>query len=241
MKVLALVLVLLTGCTAHRAAAAAATGQPPVPLPACLSSAAHDELPLGPATGHVSGNLVTSTFAFTRDLVIAPPPRGYRPVVTAAQARCELHSAVSTGPVGLGQVALATVTLTGAQSFGRPPYKARVAWIDIAYSSDVAPSCPAGAEPSTSPAAQWPTPAGGPQQVVAVDAATGASALFYEEHYTCTGNPPAPTAGVPLQVQSLPWTLISRTGGTLTLRAGWPSCEAFAANQAVGRRRALTQ
>jgi hypothetical protein len=237
MKVLAAVLVLIAGCTPHQSNNAVPTAASHVSLPACIASPRHDEIPLGPATGHITGNLVASAFAFTRDLAIAPPPQGYQAAVTEAQAECELRSAVTTGPVSGGHLALATVMFTGAQPAPVPSYADRVAWIDVTYSSDVAPSCPAVFEASPTPsppAPEWPTPQSGPEQIVAVDAATGASGFYYNEHYTCGDDPPAPTAGVPLQVQSLPWTLVSRTSTTLTLRAGWPTREAFAANQYVG-------
>ena len=219
-----LLALMLVACTTHHSAKT-------VELPACIAVPPPDsEVPDGPATGAISGDRVTKAFAFTRDLKIAPPPPGYRPVVTAAQARCQLGSAVGTGPAGNGVLALATVTLDGPAA----AYERRVAWVQIGYSSDVAPSCPAQARPAPTVPDPWPNPDGGPGQLVAIDAATGTDPLFYVEHYSCTDVTAEPTATVPLQVQSVPWTLVSRTSTGITLRAGWPACEAFAANQDVG-------
>ncbi len=225
-------------CTPHHTPVASPAALSPlgVVLPACQTApVAVTDIPDGPATGAIAGEAVTTAFAFDSTLTIAPPPRGYQPAVTQAQARCELESAVSSGPVDPGVVALATVTLTGPSPAGVPPYQGRVAWVMIDDSSDVAPSCPAESpEPSAPASPDWPTPRGGPEQVTAVDARTGGSAMYVDEHYSCVGDPPAPTIGVPLQVQSVPWTFVSRTAGQLTLRSAWPACEAFAANQTVG-------
>jgi hypothetical protein len=232
----ALAVLLATACTSHSDTQVAVAG---VNLPGCEYAAAPStDVPDGPATGAITGAAVSSTIDFTRNLTITPPPAGYRPTVTQDQAICALGSAVSTGPAGYGPVALATVTLSGPQPAGVPAYQHRVAWVQFGYSPDAAPSCPAvfpepSATASTAPP-EWPTPNGGPEQVTAIDASTGGSAMFLDEHYVCAGDPPAPTVGVPLQIQSVPWTLVSRTADSATLRAGWPSCEAFAANEYVG-------
>ncbi|BEP14628.1 hypothetical protein acdb102_29390 [Acidothermaceae bacterium B102] len=234
-----MLLLALAGCTAAPRSSHVASTSTPLTLPSCQYAAAPvTDVPEGPATGAITGAAATSTIAFTRNLTIAPPPRGYRPAITQDQAICELGSAVSVGLSGLGPVALASVTLSGPLPVGVPPYQNRVAWVDFGQSADTVPSCPA-VLPEPSAAASptpptWPTPRGGPQQVVAVDASTGGSAFYLNEHYTCVGDPPAPTVGVPLQIDSVPWTLASRTAGSLVIRAAWPSCDAFAGNQSVG-------
>ena len=170
------------------------------------------------------------------DLVAAPPPAGYVPAVSYLQAGCELASAVgvSGSTPGSGRLALATLTLrtdlpsqlwidpsinARIPALGAVPvYQSRVAWIMV---SPVQLSCF-----STTPQ----PPAVAPYEVTAVDAATGASAVFFQDALPpCAGTSTPALVSIPYQTVSLPWHLVSRAKnqGHAKVTASWASCEKF--------------
>ncbi|BEP14627.1 hypothetical protein acdb102_29380 [Acidothermaceae bacterium B102] len=193
--------------------------------------------PAGPATSAITGHTVTTTFALGGDeLVAAPPPAGYVPAVSYLQAGCELASAVGVSgkTPASGRLALATLTLrtdlptqlwidpsinSRLPALGAVPvYQDRVAWILV---SPVQVSC-------FSTTAQPPTLA--PNEVTAVDAATGASAVFYQDALPpCAGTSTPALVSIPYQTVSLPWHLVSRAKnqGHAKVTASWASCEKF--------------
>ena len=193
--------------------------------------------PPGAATGAITGHAVTRTFSLAGDdLVAAPPPAGYVPKVSFLQAGCELASAIgvdNTTPAS-GRLALATLTL--ASDIGRElivdtsvnsripalgavaAYDNRVAWILVSPTQlDCFSSTPQPKTPS-------------PYQVRAIDAATGASAIVFEDTLPpCNGESTAPSVTVPYQQVSLAWHLVSRATnqGHAKVTAAWASCEKF--------------
>ena len=195
--------------------------------------------PPGPATGAITGHAVTTTFSLGGDdLVAAPPPAGYVPAVTFAQAGCELASAIGVSGMSpaSGRLALATLTVSAAlpsqlwidpsinsriPTLGAVPvYQDRVAWILV---SPVQVSCFTTTPPTPAPAA--------PYEVTAVDAATGASAIFYQDTLPpCEGTSTPPLVSIPYQQVSLPWHLVSRAKDQTHAKvtAAWASCEKFA-------------
>jgi hypothetical protein len=193
--------------------------------------------PPGAATGAITGHAVTTTFSLAGDdLVAAPPPAGYVPKVSFLQAGCELASAVGvdgTTPAS-GRLALATLTLrsdvnqelivdTSVNSkippLGTvPTYQNRVAWILVSptqldcFSTTTAPATVS------------------PYQVRAIDAATGTSAIVFQDTLPpCNGVSTVPSVTIPYQQVSLAWHLVSRAKdqGHAKVTAAWASCERF--------------
>ena len=211
-------------------------------LASCASSHATSKgrlgtTPPGAATGAITGHAVTTTFSLAGDdLVAAPPPAGYVPKVSFLQAGCELASAIGvdgTTPAS-GRLALATLTLrsdinqelivdTSVNSripaLGKvPTYQNRVAWILVS---------PTPLECFTT----TPQPATvSPYQVRAIDPATGASAIVFQDtRPTCNGESTVPSVTIPYQQVSLAWHLVSRAKNQshAKVTAAWASCEKF--------------
>jgi hypothetical protein len=193
--------------------------------------------PAGPATGAITGHAVTTAFALGGDdLVAAPPPAGYVAAVSLLQAGCELASAigVSGGTPASGRLALATLTLrtdlpqqlwldpsvnSRIPALGSVPvYQDRVAWILV---SPVPVSCfSTTPQPTVVP----------PYEVTAIDAATGASAVFYQDALPpCQGSSIPPLVSIPYQEVSIPWHLVSRANNQshAKVTAAWAACEKF--------------
>jgi hypothetical protein len=193
--------------------------------------------PPGAAVGAITGHAVSRTFALAGDdLVAAPPPSNYVPRVTFLQAGCELASAVGTEGTTprSGRLALATLTVRAdinpellvdrsvnsrIPPLGAlPTYVNRVAWILVS---------PTQLNCNSSPA-----PAGtvSPYQVRAIDAATGASAILFQDTLPpCPGISSAPSVTIPYQTVSLAWHLVSRAKNQshAKVTASWASCEKF--------------
>ncbi|MDX6211805.1 MAG: hypothetical protein QOF82_892 [Frankiales bacterium] len=231
----------------------------PAPLLACADpTGAQKRLltstALGPAATAITGQRVTREFRLEGRFTAAPPPAGYSPPVTAAQATCQLTSLYATNgsAAGPGRLALATVTIDGAGITSRDQpalnsghnltdfgpvatYRSRPAWILVtAANNDVSAGC------STAPPSNAPTPTGiqaDPYEVFVIDAATGAAALLFEDSYVlCPGFAPTPpSVSEPWQRTSVPWTLRSRAadGSTAQISASWPDCEHYVSEGAV--------
>ena len=193
--------------------------------------------PPGAATDAITGHAVTTTFTLGGDnLVAAPPPAGYLPAVTLLQAGCELASAV--GPSGStaasGRLALATLTVrtdlpqqlwldpsinSRIPALGTVPvYQRRVAWILVAPALlDCFSTTP---QPVVTP----------PYEVIAIDAATGSSAVLYQDTLPpCAGTPTPALVSIPYQQVSIPWHLVSRAKDQTHAKvtAAWAACEKF--------------
>src|SRR4051794_32989959 len=193
--------------------------------------------PPGPATGAITGHTVTTSFTLGGDNVVAgPPPDGYVPAVTMLQAGCELASAVTPGgsTPASGRLALATLTLrtdlpqqlwldpsvnSRIPVLGDVPvYQSRVAWILVAP------------VPSTC-FSTTPQPAGSPPyEVIGIDAATGRSAVVYQDTLPpCAGTSTAALVSIPYQQVSIPWHLVARAKNQTYAKvtAAWATCEKF--------------
>lgn len=218
-------------------AGAAALRLTPCASPHATSKGRLATTPPGPAVAAIAGRAVRTAFSLAGDdLVAAPPPAGYVPRVSYLQAGCELASAVGVdgSTPGSGRLALATLTLRGdinqelivdtsvnsrIPALGVvPTYHNRVAWILVSPTQlDCIGAAPAPAAVS-------------PYQVRAVDAATGASAiLFQDARPPCNGESTVPSVTIPYQQVSVAWHLVSRAKnqGHATVTAAWAACEKF--------------
>lgn len=218
-------------------ALAAAPHLTPCASPHATSKQRLATTPPGPAVGAITGHAVTTSFSLAGGaLVASPPPSGYQPKVSFLQAGCELASAVGGdgNTPASGRLALATLTVrsdvnqdliadTSVNSripaLGKvPTYQDRVAWILV---SPTAVDCF-----STTPQPATPSP----YQVRAVDAATGASALVFQDTLPpCNGVTSVPSVAVPYQEVSIAWHLVARAKnqGHAKVSAAWASCEKF--------------
>jgi hypothetical protein len=260
------------GLVAETTSPAAQLSLPPCADPAASAQRLLDDTPAGPATGAITGDKVTTTFtleagAFTAD----PPPAGYQPAVTAEQAGCQLTSgyAPNGSASGPGRLALATVTIrldvqvltplavlgpnSAVPDLGPVPiYQHRVAWLLVTAANNNVGSCPLqlarGAPPSAPPSAPASgATASGPTsvyEVFAIDAATGTSAVLFEDTYRlCPGGAATPaTVAVPYQVMSVPWSLksIAPDQQTAVITGEWASCERYTSAGTTYGTQALT-
>jgi hypothetical protein len=194
--------------------------------------------PPGAATGAITGHAVTTTFSLGGGaLVAAPSPAGYLPKVSFLQAGCELASAIGADNAtpASGRLALATLTVRSdvnhdlivdtsvnsrVPALGKvPTYQNRVAWILV---SPTPPEC----------FSTTPQPATvSPYQIRAIDAATGASAIVFQDTLPpCNGSAATvPSVTVPYQQISLAWHLVSRAKNQshAKVTASWATCEKF--------------
>jgi hypothetical protein len=183
----------------------------------------------GPAVAALTGGAARHGFSLDGgDLVVTPPGRDDRPLLSANQAICgamastgELSASVAQGvAVGYGRVSVAakffpavtTLPFPGEVSAKYPTvasFRHRLAWVVVVHAGPVAFNCPE----ESAPVHLVPRPSDHGYEVFMVDARTGTDALAYREGGPggCrSGARVGPTVGVAEESVSVPWTLVSR-------------------------------
>jgi hypothetical protein len=243
---------MLAGCgtaTAAQLTAVRGTGTASCDLPAHKAPPPSQQVLAGPAGTDLTGGADRHGFALDGGkFTITPPPAGDLPKVSRALAECEEQAALGTGgwplstelsglAIGYGLVSVMPGLpvqavqgypgmVTPAQAF----YHDRLAWVFVFRNVPVA-SCPAEHLPSApSPAAS--AYSGYEYEVFIVDAATGGSALIYNESAPrpCgLAGVSQPSLSIPVETISVPWKLDSRNpdGYSGMLTAYVPPCYGY--------------
>ncbi|MHB1961002.1 MAG: hypothetical protein ACYCVC_01555 [Acidimicrobiales bacterium] len=200
----------------------------------------------GPAVTALTGGAARHGFALDGgDLVVAPPPPGSRPVLTAHQALCGamastggLSSTAAQGvAVGYGEVSVARTFFPALTSLPYPgvvvaqnptvaSFHDRLAWMVVVHANPPSFNCPE----ERRPVRLVPRPGDHGYEVFLVDARTGADALVYWEGGPggcTTGARVPPHVAVAEESVSVPWTLVARNpdGYSGTISATVLPCE----------------
>jgi len=249
---------MLSGCgtaTTAQLTAVRATGTASCDLPAHVPPPPPRQALAGPARTDLTGGAARHGFALDGGkFTITPPPAGDVPKVSRALAECEEQAALGTAgwplstelpglAIGYGLVSvmpgLPVEAMQGYPGMVMPAqasYQDRLAWVFVFRNVPVA-SCPAErlpSPPSPSPSAY----ASYEYEVFIVDAATGASALIYNESAPrpCgLSGVSQPSLSIPVETISVPWKLDSRNpdGYSGTLTAYVPPCYGYSKTAGV--------
>jgi hypothetical protein len=183
--------------------------------------------PAGAASHSITGQRVSTSFSLGNGMFVADPPPDVRPAVTAEQAGCLLASSfLSYGwPAGPGRLALASVTLRPQAGSAVPSYQHQLTWLLVGADDEPSPACPT-AGPSPHPSLSAPA---NPYEVFLLDATTGTPQVEYSDAILACNVLGRPGVGFVTHIESLPWTLVSRSsdGDTVTVTADWNSCQHF--------------
>lgn len=240
--------VLLAGCGQGGNPRTASAGGHPCQVPRWAGSAPGQGL-AGPAVSALTGGAATHGFSLDGGgFEIAVPPAAAVPRVSRTVAECEALAAVDTdgqpltGAYGVSGIAAGYGLVTVSARLPVVPwqshypgirlpmpalarYQDRLAWVVMFAAFDRA-DCPVTTSPPTSASQPYH---GYYYQAFVVDAATGGSALLYDEATPRSCDGPgllAPSVTVPVELTSVRWTLDSRgpDGSAAKLTAYVPPC-----------------